>query len=134
MRSTFFLTYFAFLLGACGSASANHHEHRRHHARATAAIVAAAAKQNNPTSGTPISDFSAGAGLPVAGLAAAAKKAKKAGQKYPISHGSKISSTIYTDWAGFKSVSFSFFFWWLDYPVVNACMFDFAGCSLRVHG
>ncbi|KIM71577.1 glycoside hydrolase family 75 protein [Piloderma croceum F 1598] len=101
MRSTFFLTCFAFLLGACGSASANH---RRHHTRSSAAI-AAAAKENNPTSGTPVSDFAASASLPAAGLAAAAKKAKKAGQKYQISQGSKSFSTIYTDWADFNNSS-----------------------------
>ncbi|KIM91630.1 glycoside hydrolase family 75 protein, partial [Piloderma croceum F 1598] len=61
------------------------------------------AKQNNPTDGTPIADFSASAGLPVAGLAAAAKNAKKAGAKYQITQGSKTWSTIYTDWANFKS-------------------------------
>jgi hypothetical protein len=130
MRSTFFLTYFAFLLGACGSASANHQEHRRHHARASAAI-AAAAKQNNPTSGTPITDFSASAGLPAAGLAAAAKKAKKAGAKYQISQGSKTWSTIYTDWADFKSVSFCGSV--VDYMFIDV-MFVIVGCSLRVHG
>jgi len=60
---------------------------------------------NNPTSGTPASDFKASAGLPAAKLAAAAKKAKKVGQKYQISQGSKTWSTIYTDWAGFGSGS-----------------------------
>jgi len=105
MRSTFFLTYFALLLGACGSASANHQAHRRHHARSSAAI-ATAAKENNPTSGTPVLEFAANANLPAAGLAAAAKKAKKAGQKYQISQGSKSYSTIYTDWADFNKVCF----------------------------
>jgi hypothetical protein len=104
MKSTFFLTYFAFL-GACGSAFANHQAHRRHHARSSAAI-ATAAKENKPTSGTPVSEFAANANLPAAGLAAAAKKAKKAGQKYQISQGSKSHSTIYTDWADFNKVCF----------------------------
>jgi chitosanase len=68
--------------------------------------VAAAAELNNPNSGTPASDFKASASLPAAKLAAAAKKAKNAGEKYQIDQGSKIWSTIYTDWADFKNVSF----------------------------
>lgn len=107
MRTTFFLPCFVFLLGACGSAFAgHHHNHRRHHARASLSAVAAAAKLNNPTSGsTPTSDFEASPGLPVAQLAAAAKKAKQAGAKYQINQGSKTWSTIYTDWANFKNGS-----------------------------
>jgi len=103
MRSTLFFT--CLVLGACGSAFAGHHNHRRHHARASSAVAAAAAKLNNPDSGTPVSDFKASASLPAAKLAAAAKKAKKAGEKYQISQGSKTWSTIYTDWADFKTGS-----------------------------
>jgi len=102
MKSTFFLTCF-FLLGACGSTFAGHLNHRRHHARSSA--VDAVAKLNNPSSGTPVSDFQASSGLPAAKLAAAAKKANKVGQKYQISQGSKTYSTIYTDWANFKNGS-----------------------------
>jgi hypothetical protein len=105
MKSTFFLACLVFLSGACGSVSAGHHNHRRHHARSSS--VSAAAKLNDPSSGTPTSDFAASANLPAAKLAAAAKKAKKAGQKYQISQGSKTSSTIFTDWADFKNVSLS---------------------------
>jgi len=103
MRSTLFFTCLVFL-GACGSAFAGHHNHRRHHARASSA-VADAAKLNNPNSGTPALDFKASASLPAAKLAAAAKKAKKAGEKYQISQGSQTWSTIYTDWADFKNGS-----------------------------
>ena len=103
MKSTFFLACLVFLSGACGSVSAGHLKHRRHHARSSS--VSAAEKLNTPSSGTPTSDFAASANLPAAKLAAAAKKAKKAGQKYQISQGSKTYSTIFTDWANFKNVS-----------------------------
>ena len=102
MRFTIFFTCLTFL-GMGSPAFAGHHTHRRHHARSSAASDAA--KMNNPSSGPPASDFEASANLPAAKLAAAAKKAKKAGQKYQISQGSKTYSTIYTDWADFKTVS-----------------------------
>jgi hypothetical protein len=63
-------------------------------------------------------------------LAAAAKKAKKAGQSYAISQGSKTHSTIYTDWANFKNVSFR------DSNGRAPVLFNitYAGFSLCVHG
>jgi chitosanase len=104
MRSTLFL---AFLTFACAEVFAGpDNDHRRHHSRASKAEVAAAAKLNTPAAGSaPTEDFKASASLPVAKLAAAAKQAKKAGAKYQISQGSKTWSTIFTDWANFKSVS-----------------------------
>jgi len=105
MRSTLFLTCLVFLFGTCGSAIAAHHSHRRHHGRRASSAVAAAAALNNPNSGTPASDFQASASLPAAKLAAAAKNAKQAGEKYQITQGSKTWSTIYTDWADFKNGS-----------------------------
>lgn len=107
MRTTlFFLVLFAFLAAVSKAAHSDHTPGRRHHARASN-LIAAAAKWNNANSGTPVTEFAANAELPVTKLAAAALKAKKAGQKYQISDGSKTWSTIYTDWAHFKNVSCS---------------------------
>jgi chitosanase len=63
---------------------------------------------NSATKGTPAGDFEAKAGIPVAEIAAAAKKAKKSAGKdstYAISQGSKTHSTIYEDWATGKNGS-----------------------------
>jgi len=68
--------------------------------------VAATVKLNTPATGSaPTKDFKASTSLPVAKLAAAAKQAKKASMKYQISQGSKTWSTIFTNWANFKSMS-----------------------------
>jgi len=98
MRSTFILTSsLVFLLGICNTASAVPHNHGRLHARSSSVVDATASGAPAPSA------FAADPKLPVAKLAAAAKKAKDVGEKYPISHGSKISSTIFTDWAGFQT-------------------------------
>jgi chitosanase len=105
MRSAFFrVACLVFLFGGCRLTSARQNNYRRY---ASSSAEAAVAKFNQPNTGTPLSEFSASAGLPVAKLAAAAKKAKKVGQKYQISQGSKTYSTIFTDWANFKNVSVS---------------------------
>jgi chitosanase len=107
MRFTLFPACLPILLLVASSAVANsvhHFSRRRHHARSSD-LLAAAAKWNNANSGTPVTEFTAKAELPVAKLAAAALKAKKADQKYPVSDGSKTLSTIYTDWANFKNAS-----------------------------
>lgn len=59
---------------------------------------------NEANAGTPVAEFSGKAGLPVIALAAAARKAKKTGQKYPTTISKKHYTTIFTDWSAFKHV------------------------------
>lgn len=108
MKSTFFSSCLVLLLAATASVTATSsagHARRRHHSRKLSSAAAAAAEAlNKPTDGTPVSDFAADPALPAAKLAAAALKLKKGSMTYPVDPGSKVHSTIYTDWNTGKNV------------------------------
>ncbi|PTU21244.1 hypothetical protein P175DRAFT_0436784 [Aspergillus ochraceoroseus IBT 24754] len=66
--------------------------------------VVSGSDYNKPDAGPPASYFSATATMPVAALKSAAAECTKvpAHATYPISEGSSIKSTIYSDWSSFS--------------------------------
>jgi len=83
------------------SAQITHNGPRRHSRRKSTAV--AAAEWNKADAGTPLAQFQASSSIPVAEIAAAAKKSSKTAATYPVNDSkSAKKSVIHSDWAAFK--------------------------------